>query len=341
VTHRPHGSYVKYVQEQCRCEPCRAANRDYQRAATSRIEPPYVSASAARAHIRDPAAAGAGLKTIAKAGHVSHGTLSKLMYGDRTRGMAPSKRIRRSTHDRILAVTPAAARGTSRVDATTTKALLAEMIGAGVPKVRIAAELGSAAPGLQIGRRQQVNAATAAAVAALHARWTTGEWVPVRRDRYGNTTPTPAPAIPRRPSADISDLLLDLAEIVETRNDQAAWRQSAACRNRPSYLWFPTRGDTEVLDAGLKICAACMVRAQCRAANFDQPVGTYGGIPASARRAVHRIDVTAVADPAARCGTNAGYSAHRRRGEDACTACRLAHAHYVQDSARDRSKVPA
>jgi hypothetical protein len=167
------------------------------------------------------------------------------------------------------------------------------MIDAGVPKVRIAAELGSAAPGLQIGRRQLVNAATAAAVAALHARWTTGEWVPVRRDRYGNITPCPPPPAPAKPTADISDLLLDLAEAVETRNDQADWRQSAACRNRPSYLWFPTRGDNQTRDAGLKICAACIVRDACRAANFDQPEGTYGGLTASARRAARRIEVTA------------------------------------------------
>lgn len=335
MTVREHGTYVKYVIEQCRCVACRDANSRYERDRRARIEPPYVSAAAARAHVVELAAAGVGLKTIAKTSGVAHGTLSKLMYGDPARGMAPSKRVRRSTHDRVMAVTPAAARGTARVDATGTKALLAEMSAAGVPKSRIAEALGAAGPGLQIGRRPMVTAQTAAAVAELHARWVAGEWLPTRNDSHGNVTPLPAPPVAPRRSADIGDLLLDLAEVVEARNDEADWRQSAACRNRPSYLWFPQRGDHETRDAGIRICGSCMVRAACRAANFDQQTGTYGGLSAEARRAARRVDAVVVADPAARCGSNAGYHRHLRRGETACPSCLLAHAHYCQDSGRD------
>ena len=38
---REHGTYTKYVQERCRCEDCRQANRDYERARARRTEPPY------------------------------------------------------------------------------------------------------------------------------------------------------------------------------------------------------------------------------------------------------------------------------------------------------------
>jgi hypothetical protein len=103
-------------------------------------------------------------------------------------------------------------------------------------------------------------------------------------------------------------------------------------------MWFPARGDRETSEAARKVCMACMVRDQCRAANLDQRDGVYGALTANARRELRGVDDTPVTI-ASRCGSNAGYHAHRRAGEPACDACRLAHAHYTQD--RDREKATA
>lgn len=40
-----------------------------------------------------------------------------------------------------------------------------------------------------------------------------------------------------------------------------------------------------------------------------------------------------------RCGSNKGYFAHRRRGEEPCTACRQAHYDYQAESNAARSRA--
>lgn len=67
---------------------------------------PYVDAEPARQHVLALRAAGMGPVTIARASGVSHGALAKLVYGDKQRGLAPSKRIRPETATKILAVEP-------------------------------------------------------------------------------------------------------------------------------------------------------------------------------------------------------------------------------------------
>lgn len=280
MTHRAHGTHARYALDRCRCDPCRDAHRAYERARRARLEPAYVSAGPARAHLLELSAAGIGWKHAAKVAGVSTGAVWKLMYGPSGRG--PSKRIRRSTEQALLAVTPADAAPGAKIDAAPTWRLIDEMIAAGVPKVRIATGIGQKGPGLQLSRRQ-VSARNAAAVADLHARWRSGELVLSRHDRHGNTyTATPPPA--DRGRADVSDLLVELAEIIDARREHAGWRQHAACRGRPGYLWFPARGDTRTLEAGLAICKACPVRDQCRSAHLDEPAGTYGALPAGRRR---------------------------------------------------------
>jgi len=294
MSHRTHGTYVKYVVDRCRCVPCRQANSVYERARTQNVVPAYVSATEARNHVIELRTHSVGLKIIARTSGVAHGTLSKLIYGDRTRGMAPSKRIRQSTAEKILAVTPAAATGGARIDAQPTRTLLNTMIAAGIPKSTIAVALGATGPGLQIGRRSTVTATTARDVRQLHYDWCAGRWVPVRRDCWGNTTTiTPPPPPPFRPGADITELLLDLADIVETRRDQAEWRKVAACRNRPVHIWFPARGDAQTSAAAVKVCMSCIVRAQCRAANLDQPDGVYAALSGKARRSLRAQDAAA------------------------------------------------
>lgn len=280
-----HGSHAAYVLDRCRCDDCRAAATAYNRELRHRIEPAYVGAGPAREHIELLRAEGVGLKQVAKASGVSHGALSKLVYGTKTRG--PSKRVRKVTLDKILAVTPAHAAGGSKVVAGPTWALIDEMLAAGVPKARIAEHLGQKGPGLQLSRRL-VQPRNARVVRRLYDDWKAGRVELDRRNRYTGSVVVVAPPTRREP-ADVSELILELAEIVELRNAQP-WRASAACRGRPTYLWFPARGDHETRDKGRRICLACIVRDQCRAEMLDERVGTYGGLTAKARRDLRQTD---------------------------------------------------
>jgi hypothetical protein len=287
-----HGTRARYYRG-CRCEPCKDANRTYARELTRRQRhgaPAYRSASEARAHIADLRAAGVGLKTIAAASGVSHGALSKLIYGDRTRNRAPSKRIRPDTHDRIMAVTIDAVAPGARIDATATWALIDHMTAAGVPKSAIAAELGQSGPGLQLSRRQ-VTADNAARVADIHARWLAGDLELVRRDRHGGIHVIEPPDTAPDPTADptpirknsIDHLYDAIADIVTARTEP--WRQRAQCRNHPTWVFFPGRGDNRTIDAARRICETCPVQTECAAAGEGVPHGIWAGQPARTRNA--------------------------------------------------------
>lgn len=283
-----HGTHAAYVLDRCRCGGCKEANRTYERNRAASIEPAYVVAHPAREHVNALREAGVGLKTIAKRAEVSHGALSKLMYGDPARGTPPSKRVRKSTLDKILSVTPIDAADGAKVDAASTWRLIDQMVSAGVPLVRIAEGVGQKGPGLQLSRNL-IAAKNARSVAELHEAWMAGTITLVKRDRHGGTVVAEPPSREKQPSADISDLLLDLAEIVEERNAQQ-WRKNAACRGRPTYLWFPARGDHRTADKALKICGACMVRDECRSANIDKRDGIFGGLTGKARRDLREGD---------------------------------------------------
>ncbi|MGH9249434.1 MAG: hypothetical protein ACRD0W_07970 [Acidimicrobiales bacterium] len=104
-----HGTYACYVLDRCRCGPCSRANTGYEsdrtRAQAYGRWDGLVDAEPARAHVRELAAAGMGLKRVAAVSGVAHGVLWGLMYGKRrpddTR--VPSQRIRPATAGRLLA----------------------------------------------------------------------------------------------------------------------------------------------------------------------------------------------------------------------------------------------
>jgi hypothetical protein len=189
-SHRPHGTHVKYVVECCGCEACREANRDYERrrgraiARPDEVWIPYVPAGPARRHLAELSKQGVGLKTVSRLSGVSHGALSKMVYGDPRRGQAPSRRVRPETLAAILAVRLHQAQGGQKVPAGPTWALLEELLAAGYTKVFLARALGSTAanPALQVSR-DRVRASTARAVEALHARLIRQQ-PPPRRSRW-------------------------------------------------------------------------------------------------------------------------------------------------------------
>lgn len=289
-SHRQHGSKARYVfgpnQDDepgpCRCEPCRTAARVYERDRKRRTEPAYVGADAARQHVRWLSEQGVGLKTIAKISGVAHGTLWKLVYG---KGGRPSKRIRRETHDRLLAVMPSDGAAGSKVPAGPTWAAIGQLIARGWTKTAIARAVGQKGAGLQVGR-QEVTRRTAGAIRALLDAPT-----PPRRTRWGTVQPEPVVAeAPADPHAgdDIDALLLTFVSILEDRVDQAHWRRRAACIDQPRWMFFPGRGDHKTTAAAKAVCATCPVADECGDAHATERVGIYGGRSERERRGARR-----------------------------------------------------
>ena len=144
---------------------------------------PYVSAAPAREHLAALSAAGMGLKTVARLSGVSHGSLSKIVYGEPRQGRPPSRRVRPETLAKILAVRATDARGGQRVGAESDVAARRRAGGRRLQQRFLARALGARAdqPSLQIGKTM-VRASTARAVQDLHRRLLGARPVPAGRD---------------------------------------------------------------------------------------------------------------------------------------------------------------
>lgn len=253
MTPREHGTYTKYVTEHCRCDACRAANRDYERARNRRVTPAYVGASEARAHLRDLAGAGVGPRSVAIASGLSQSTLGKIIYGEPSRGRGPSKRIRRETHEAVLSVRPEDGPDGSRMPAGPAWDIVGELLGLGWRKADIGRALhGPHAKSLQIAR-ESVSRKNYRALRAL-----LDQLVPPK-----NRVDGPA-----------DDALPILA-----RGD-TSWMPRGACRRPevPTWLFFPTRGDRETQKHAQSVCAACPVVEEC--GEYGQAhdlLGIWGG----------------------------------------------------------------
>lgn len=71
-----------------------------------------------------------------------------------------------------------------------------------------------------------------------------------------------------------SDIIDQLTIILEERNEQAHWRQHAACKGMNPALFFPDRGQHIQSKQMKQVCAGCPVRTQC----LQQCGKYYGGI---------------------------------------------------------------
>lgn len=110
-----------------------------------------------------------------------------------------------------------------------------------------------------------------------------------------------------------------------------SWRERALCSSVTHVDWFPEwdkhGGATAKWKANLAaaklVCAECPVAPQCLATALEDPhtAGIWAGTTESERRG--RWQRPRVI----RCGTDSGYTRHIRDGEDACTACKEAHAY--------------
>ena len=108
--------------------------------------------------------------------------------------------------------------------------------------------------------------------------------------------------------------------------ERMAWQDRGACRGVDPDVFFP--GPKQNARAAKKICAECDadVRAECLAYAIDnEPLGVWGGMSPRERLAVRTEPMSKASRFAARCGTVGGRSAHQRRNELPCDACRDAY----------------
>jgi hypothetical protein len=129
-----------------------------------------VATEEALRHIKRLRGSGVGYKTIADRAHVSRSVVLRMIQGR-------IRRTRRSTAERILAVTVAAAAPGSHIDAAPTWRLIRKLLARGHRKGALALLLGAKTRALQIGRKR-CSAATAQKVRTLFERLT--EPVPKR-----------------------------------------------------------------------------------------------------------------------------------------------------------------
>lgn len=292
MSRREHGTHACYVHGPdavsnqgpgCRCTACSAANSAYERERARRIAPAYVGAARARAHIRDLSNAGIGLKRIAEVSGVSHGALWKLVYGAPDRG--PSKRIRKETEDRILAVRATDQAPGGKIPAGPTWETIDRLLARGWTKKAIAHALGQKGDGLQVSRKL-VTKRNADAIAALldqpvparRSRWGTHEAEPLDDDQADDLDDEDAP--PRN---------YELPSFAEAGD--SSWMERGACRlpNVETWIFFPGRGDLETVAAAKAVCATCPVTTECAAyAARNNLHGIWGGTSEKERRTIRR-----------------------------------------------------
>jgi len=144
--HYPHGARARYTAG-CRCDDCRAANREYERGRVrARMRGDWnglVDAKDSRAHLKKLSAQGVGRRAVHAATGVSNTVLSDILTGRKTR-------VRSRTMRDILAVDAGALSDGAQVPAKETWRMLREILKAGYTKGEVAQALGCKVPALQI-----------------------------------------------------------------------------------------------------------------------------------------------------------------------------------------------
>lgn len=100
------------------------------------------------------------------------------------------------------------------------------------------------------------------------------------------------------------------------------WMQHGSCRSHPADWWFPEHGNG-LGEQAKTVCQTCPVQAPCLDyALTRKEEGVWGGLTSTERRALLRNTARALQprSPIVH-GTERGYKAHRRRGEQACADC--------------------
>lgn len=319
---RDHGTRACYVHGPekgsrpggCRCEPCRAANREAMAARNRSTAPPYVNAKRARAHVTALMAQGFGLKAQAQAAGVSATALSKIVYGDPRRGQALTQRIRPATEKAILGLTVNDAPDSARtIEPRQYLEVIEKLHDRGWTYTQVARALGVSASNLKpsptVGK---VTAGRYRAAAALL------EQAPplIGADEKGHNAAAARRALGWDPEAERRDRLRRAAQAEEreerqryrkaARADEDApptldltalaaqeWRQRAACRLVPddqTWIFWAPEADTAAMDACRQVCSWCPVAADCLdfALTNGEKFGIWGGTSERERRRIRR-----------------------------------------------------
>lgn len=69
-----------------------------------------------------------------------------------------------------------------------------------------------------------------------------------------------------------------------------SWRERAACKDTPTEVFFPPRGDPAGVAEAQKVCAGCPVRRECYeyAVSTKARFGVWGGMSGRERRTLGR-----------------------------------------------------
>lgn len=161
-----HGRRARYVAG-CRCDVCRAANRNYaRRRLQAQREGDWnglVDAGPARAHLLSLSRAGVGRRAVAAASDVALSVIAAVRSGEKTQ-------IRARTARRILAVTAAMVSDHAIVGPGRTHQRIKHLVEEeGFTKAELARRLGYARPALQFNRRR-MTARNVARVERLYQR---------------------------------------------------------------------------------------------------------------------------------------------------------------------------
>jgi WhiB family redox-sensing transcriptional regulator len=126
------------------------------------------------------------------------------------------------------------------------------------------------------------------------------------------------------------------------------WRTLAACRGLDPDLFFPERGDSFTARNAQAVCATCPVAEQCLefAIEVGETEGIWGGLSGRQLRQERQRRAGGRKGPKPGTalkpidhGTDAGYNAHRYRGERPCQWCREAHAAYNAERERKHGRA--
>ncbi len=179
--HHEHGTREAYVLDRCRCRACGAANTtaelDRRRAITYGRWNPHVCGDVVRGHLARLTRAGIGYRQVARLSGVHYSLLTRLVWGEPSRGRRPSERVRCELAERILAVDVDAANLApgGRIDATGTRRRLQALITLGWSQAELARRLGRGTNSLRgTITASRVTSVTAAAVHAVYEHlWNT------------------------------------------------------------------------------------------------------------------------------------------------------------------------
>ncbi|MEU0589908.1 MULTISPECIES: hypothetical protein [Streptomyces] len=145
----PHHRTLTCVKEyRCRRPDCLKRSADYDRNRNRLVAygrwQPFVDAEPVRQHIRMLSTYSIGWQRVCRLSGVSNGGVSRILYGSPHEGRGPTKRVRTTTADKILAVKPSLdhVAPSARIDGTGTRRRLQALIANGWPQLRLGEEMG-------------------------------------------------------------------------------------------------------------------------------------------------------------------------------------------------------